>query len=384
MIPDDDPPIKRPPDVRDESHVTVIADYPKWRNRPARPRSGSRWASFCPDVLVGTLFLWVTFFMSLLGIFLMAKLVAAAAQQQRRLRRDGVALHFAAHGWRGTPGVVWSAGSWTSLIRIAAPGALPQRRERVFLSLPSATWPRCPGSWCSPCSEPGSCRRSADGINAVAAAYYPTTSRATGGPAEGVGRLGSVLGSMLGGVLLSPGRPLSTTFEIFAMPARNAEAGANRDEGVLRVRRSPTGCSAGPCNAHHVQNVQNEPSERLSILRGLISQAPRSLSGWARGHNSPPNPTEWDHPYVPGLDHGSGPNDLRIRRRPETSSRCQFRKRKPSGSNPTRVDTHGPSKDELPFMSRHRRIRRSGFCRGDRKKLRIAWTCRSAPRHVPK
>src|SRR5258705_266355 len=61
---------------------------------------------------------------------------------------------------------------------------------------------------------------SQNGINAVAAAYYPTTSRATGVSwAQGVGRLGSVLGSMLGGVLLSPGRPLSTTFAIFAMPA---------------------------------------------------------------------------------------------------------------------------------------------------------------------
>jgi MFS transporter, AAHS family, 4-hydroxybenzoate transporter len=63
------------------------------------------------------------------------------------------------------------------------------------------------------------------GIHAVAAAYYPTTSRATGvGWASGVGRLGSVLGSMLGGVLLSPGRPLSTVFAIVAVPALVAGA----------------------------------------------------------------------------------------------------------------------------------------------------------------
>jgi MFS transporter, AAHS family, 4-hydroxybenzoate transporter len=61
---------------------------------------------------------------------------------------------------------------------------------------------------------------SQNGINAVTAAYYPTTSRATGVSwAQGVGRLGSVLGSMLGGILLSRGRPLSTTFAIIAMPA---------------------------------------------------------------------------------------------------------------------------------------------------------------------
>jgi AAHS family 4-hydroxybenzoate transporter-like MFS transporter len=63
------------------------------------------------------------------------------------------------------------------------------------------------------------------GIHAVAAAYYPTTSRATGvGWASGVGRLGSVLGSMLGGVLLAPGRPLSTVFAIVTVPALVAGA----------------------------------------------------------------------------------------------------------------------------------------------------------------
>jgi AAHS family 4-hydroxybenzoate transporter-like MFS transporter len=63
------------------------------------------------------------------------------------------------------------------------------------------------------------------GINALAAAYYPTTSRATGVSwATGVGRLGSVLGSMLGGVLLSPGRQLSTILAIVAVPAFVAAA----------------------------------------------------------------------------------------------------------------------------------------------------------------
>ena len=63
------------------------------------------------------------------------------------------------------------------------------------------------------------------GINALAAAYYPTTSRATGVSwAVGIGRLGSVLGSMLGGVLLSPRRQLSTAFAIVAVPALVAGA----------------------------------------------------------------------------------------------------------------------------------------------------------------
>ena len=70
------------------------------------------------------------------------------------------------------------------------------------------------------------------GINALAAAYYPTTSRATGVSwATGVGRLGSVLGSMLGGILLSPGRQLSTILAIVAVPAFVAAA------SMLAMRR---------------------------------------------------------------------------------------------------------------------------------------------------
>lgn len=58
------------------------------------------------------------------------------------------------------------------------------------------------------------------GANALSAAYYPTASRATGVSwANGVGRIGSVLGSMLGGVMLSLGWGLPTVFAIVAVPA---------------------------------------------------------------------------------------------------------------------------------------------------------------------
>jgi AAHS family 4-hydroxybenzoate transporter-like MFS transporter len=58
------------------------------------------------------------------------------------------------------------------------------------------------------------------GANALSAAYYPTASRATGVSwANGVGRIGSVLGSMLGGFMLSLGWSLPTVFAIVAIPA---------------------------------------------------------------------------------------------------------------------------------------------------------------------
>jgi AAHS family 4-hydroxybenzoate transporter-like MFS transporter len=58
------------------------------------------------------------------------------------------------------------------------------------------------------------------GINALAAGFYPTASRATGVSwANAVGRTGSVLGSMVGGVLLSLGWDLATVFAAAALPA---------------------------------------------------------------------------------------------------------------------------------------------------------------------
>ncbi|MBD0270752.1 MAG: MFS transporter [Acetobacteraceae bacterium] len=58
------------------------------------------------------------------------------------------------------------------------------------------------------------------GVNALAAAYYPTASRGTGVSwANAVGRIGSVLGSMVGGFLLSLGWDLSTVFTVAAVPA---------------------------------------------------------------------------------------------------------------------------------------------------------------------
>ena len=63
------------------------------------------------------------------------------------------------------------------------------------------------------------------GVNALAAAYYPTAARATGVSwANAVGRIGSVLGSMVGSFLLSLGWDLSTVFTVAAVPAFLAAA----------------------------------------------------------------------------------------------------------------------------------------------------------------
>lgn len=59
-----------------------------------------------------------------------------------------------------------------------------------------------------------------NGCYPLATAFYPAEVRSTGlGWAMGVGRIGAVIGPMLGGFLLSEKVPLSTIFAIFAVPA---------------------------------------------------------------------------------------------------------------------------------------------------------------------
>ncbi|HXC33403.1 MAG TPA: MFS transporter [Verrucomicrobiae bacterium] len=58
------------------------------------------------------------------------------------------------------------------------------------------------------------------GANALAAAFYPTYIRSTGvGWALGVGRVGSIVGPILGGVMLSMHLPLTTIFLAGAVPS---------------------------------------------------------------------------------------------------------------------------------------------------------------------
>jgi AAHS family 4-hydroxybenzoate transporter-like MFS transporter len=57
------------------------------------------------------------------------------------------------------------------------------------------------------------------GINALAGTLYPTYMRSTGtGWAFGVGRVGSILGPVIGGQLLAFGLPLGMLFAAASMP----------------------------------------------------------------------------------------------------------------------------------------------------------------------
>ena len=56
-------------------------------------------------------------------------------------------------------------------------------------------------------------------LNALAAVYYPTECRSTGaGWALGIGRLGSIFGPVIGGILIGMGLPMTSLFISFTIP----------------------------------------------------------------------------------------------------------------------------------------------------------------------
>lgn len=60
-------------------------------------------------------------------------------------------------------------------------------------------------------------------LNAFVSQYYPANVRSTGiGLANGVGRLGGMLGPTLGGMLLSLNFPITLCFLVFALPGAGA------------------------------------------------------------------------------------------------------------------------------------------------------------------
>jgi AAHS family 4-hydroxybenzoate transporter-like MFS transporter len=58
------------------------------------------------------------------------------------------------------------------------------------------------------------------GANALSAEFYPTPYRATGVAwANGIGRSGSIVGSLLGGGMLAIGLEVTTVYALVAIPA---------------------------------------------------------------------------------------------------------------------------------------------------------------------
>ncbi|MGK9233986.1 MFS transporter [Inquilinus limosus] len=182
----------------------------------------------------GTIFLWLTFFMSLLVFYLLSSwlplLITSAGWS---LGQASLMAALLATG--GTIGAV-AIGRLMDRFephRVLAASYLAAAAFIVLLGSAAASpWLLMLGIFGAGFGVAGS----QVGINALAAAYYPTASRATGVSwANAVGRTGSILGSMVGGVLLSLGWDLATVFSVAAVPALIAAAGMLA-KGRLRGR----------------------------------------------------------------------------------------------------------------------------------------------------
>ncbi|MGU7772134.1 MFS transporter [Burkholderia sp. MR1-5-21] len=217
------------------AHASFIAP----RGKPAGSPLGRL---FGPDLLRGTLLLWLTFFMSLLVIYLLSswlptllRTTGATLQTAARVTamfQVGGTLGAVVLGWlmdRFDPHRVLACSYAAAGVFVAAIGTLAATPWGAALAVFAA----------------GFCVSGAQvGANALSAAFYPTECRTTGVSwANGIGRGGSVVGSMAGGAMLSMGLSLPTAFAIVAMPCI-AAAMAVFALGAVRTAAKASGSGA--------------------------------------------------------------------------------------------------------------------------------------------
>lgn len=173
---------------------------------------------FSPSFLLSTITLWVTYFMGLLVIYLTTSWLPTM-MKDAGMSIDRAANVTAMFQLGGTVGAIlvglamdkfkpnkviavsYLLGG-VALIAMGVNGLLSTGLVTLVLAV-------------------GFCLSGAQtGLNAYAPGCYPTMSRATGVSwMLGIGRLGSILGSSIGGVLLSMGWGFEAIFSVLAVPA---------------------------------------------------------------------------------------------------------------------------------------------------------------------
>ena len=166
---------------------------------------------------IGTIFLWVPFFMNLLMLYFLVTWLPALLQQRRMTVLAGVLgiSIFSLGGIVGSllEGSVMSAWGAFGVLSVEFVLCLFLISSLAFVTTFALMMVV---TFLSGCFIQGA----QAGLNAVAATYYPTSMRSTGvGWALGVGRLGSIVGPLLGGVVLSQHWSLQRIFLAGAMPA---------------------------------------------------------------------------------------------------------------------------------------------------------------------
>lgn len=189
---------------------------------------------FRPELLRGTLLIWLAFFCSMLVIYLLSSWLPTvlkstgatlkAAALVTMLFQVGGTIGTLVLGWlmdRLDPHRVLAVTYVLAGLCIAAIGAAGSRHTLVGVLVFLAGFGVSGGQV---------------GANALSAALYPTDCRATGVSwANGIGRMGSVLGSMGGGAMLSMGLGLPALFAVVGVPA----VLAGLTLAALGMRRAP-------------------------------------------------------------------------------------------------------------------------------------------------
>ena len=182
-----------------------------------RPQGSPVMQLFTPEERRGTLLLWATFFMSLLVFYLLASwlptVINSAGMSMKEASYFAMMLQLGGTAGailiglmmdRRNPHHVLAVSYASAAIFIALIGSATGSAVLLAMAVFGA-------GFCLAGSQVGA--------NALSAGFYPTANRATGVAwANAVGRIGSVLGSMVGGILLGSGLGLPTMFTLIGIP----------------------------------------------------------------------------------------------------------------------------------------------------------------------
>jgi AAHS family 4-hydroxybenzoate transporter-like MFS transporter len=184
----------------------------------ARERGSPVVQLFGGGLLIGTLLLWLSFFMSLLVVYLLSNWMPTL------IRSTGASLSHAAL----ITAMLQIGGTFGAIVVGRLMDAMNPHRVLCAVYVAGAA---CIGMISVTTAAPvwmgaavfgaGFCVSGGQvGANALSAAFYPTPYRATGVAwANGVGRSGSIAGSLLGGVMLAAGSRVTTVYALVAVPA---------------------------------------------------------------------------------------------------------------------------------------------------------------------
>ena len=173
---------------------------------------------FGGGLFAGTLLLWVSFFMSLLVVYLLTNWMPTLMKESGASLSNAarMAAMFQIGGTLGAILVGWLMDRFEPHGVLC--GAYLAGAASVILVSLTTTAPAlmmCAIFAAGLCVSGGQV-----GANALSAAFYPTPYRATGVSwANGIGRSGSIVGTLLGGFLLGLGWLPTTVYALVAIPA---------------------------------------------------------------------------------------------------------------------------------------------------------------------